>query len=139
MPNRIGPKEAHALLAEGYTYVDVRSEGEFENGHPPGAVNVPILHKGPFGSTPNVAFVEVFRRLFPPGAKVVVGCAGGVRSMKACGVLEDQGYEGLFELRTGWAGSRDGVGQLVEPGWPDSGLPVETGQPPGRSWASLKG
>ena len=41
-PTRISPQEASAKLAEGWTYVDVRTEQEFEAGHPPGAVNVPI-------------------------------------------------------------------------------------------------
>ena len=39
----ISPQDAHDLMTrEGYTYVDVRTEGEFANGHPEGAVNVPI-------------------------------------------------------------------------------------------------
>lgn len=39
---RISPQEASQKLAEGWTYVDVRTVEEFEAGHPPGAVNVPI-------------------------------------------------------------------------------------------------
>ncbi len=39
---RLPPDEAKAKLDEGFTYVDVRTEEEFEEGHPEGAVNVPV-------------------------------------------------------------------------------------------------
>ena len=36
---------AHKLQSDaGYTYIDVRSIPEFENGHPTGAHNVPLLN-----------------------------------------------------------------------------------------------
>src|SRR4051812_21955325 len=44
MVKRVLPREAAALLADGWAYLDVRSIPEFEQGHPPGAVNVPLLH-----------------------------------------------------------------------------------------------
>ena len=39
--------EAHALQQQGYTYVDVRSTHEFADGHPAGAVNVPLVEPDP--------------------------------------------------------------------------------------------
>ena len=44
MVKRVTPPEADALLAQGWTYLDVRSIPEFEGGHPAGAANVPLLH-----------------------------------------------------------------------------------------------
>ena len=44
---RISPAEAQALVAEGWVYLDVRSEPEFAAGHPVGAHNVPLQHVGP--------------------------------------------------------------------------------------------
>ena len=40
---RIDPEEARELLdsGESYTYLDVRSEEEFAQGHVPGSVNIP--------------------------------------------------------------------------------------------------
>src|SRR6187402_2299132 len=38
----ISAEEAQRLLGQGYTYVDVRSESEFVEGHAPGALNVPL-------------------------------------------------------------------------------------------------
>ena len=39
---RLSVQEASERLASGFTYVDVRTPEEFEAGHPPGAVNVPV-------------------------------------------------------------------------------------------------
>ena len=41
----VSVREARDKQREGYTYVDVRSIPEFEQGHPEGAVNVPLLHR----------------------------------------------------------------------------------------------
>ena len=41
----VSVREAHEKQGQGYTYVDVRSIPEFEQGHPAGAVNVPLLHR----------------------------------------------------------------------------------------------
>ncbi len=56
------PEEAAKLLEQGYVYVDVRTEAEFEQGHPPGALNVPISHAGPAGMTPNAEFLQVMEQ-----------------------------------------------------------------------------
>jgi rhodanese-related sulfurtransferase len=60
----VTPEEAAALLAEGYVYVDVRSEPEFEAGHVPGALNVPLLHQGPGGMSANPEFLSVMQQAF---------------------------------------------------------------------------
>ena len=44
MVKRVTPPEASTLLGEGWVYLDVRSIPEFDDGHPPGAANVPLLH-----------------------------------------------------------------------------------------------
>jgi rhodanese-related sulfurtransferase len=136
---RISPEEAHAKIREGYAYVDVRTEEEFEQGHPEGAVNVPIFFAGPGGMTPNVDFVKVMVASFPLDAKIVVGCKAGGRSLKARDALVRQGYTDVFDQRAGWDGARDAFGQITEPGWSRAGLPVENGAPAGRSYAALKG
>jgi len=134
---QVTPEEAAKLLEQGYVYVDVRSEPEFEQGHPPGAVNVPISHASPAGMTPNEEFVEVMKRAFPGDARLVVGCKAGPRSKRAVAMLEQAGFTDLCEMSAGFSGTRDAFGRPV-PGWSSAGLPVETGTPAGQSYADVK-
>ena len=83
------PLEAFALLASGYVYVDVRSEPEFDEGRPRGAVNVPWRKFGVRGLEPNAAFVEDVRARFERDARIVVGCKFGDRARRAAAVLAE--------------------------------------------------
>ena len=125
---RISPAEASARLAEGYTYVDVRTPQEFEAGHPAGAVNVPIA---------NPDFLRVMNAAFGPDAKIVVGCQAGSRSARAAKALVDDGFKNVLDQRAGWGGARNPFGQITEPGWQGAGLPSENGSPAGRSWGDM--
>lgn len=121
------------------TYVDVRSEQEFGDGHPEGAVNVPWAHMSADGMAPNPAFLAAMNALFSRDEpKIVLGCRSGHRSMRAAEALIADGWGPLFEQRAGWDGARDPFGQVSEAGWARAGLPVATGQPPGRCWADVK-
>ena len=113
-------------MDEGWTYVDVRSAGEFDQGHPSGAVNIPLLNGGPGGLVPNPDFVQQMKARFPQASKLVIGCQAGGRSAKAVGLLASEGYTNLVDQRCGFGGSR-GPDGTPEPGWAASGLPVETG------------
>jgi rhodanese-related sulfurtransferase len=135
--NRVSPAEAKKLLDEGYLYVDVRSEPEYAAGHPVGAHNVPIMHAGPGGMTPNTEFLAVVQALYPRDAKLVVGCKAGGRSLRAAEMLTGAGFTQVIDQRAGFDGPRDGFGQLTEPGWAPAGLPVETATA-GGSYAELK-
>jgi rhodanese-related sulfurtransferase len=135
---RISPQEALAKMNEGYVYVDVRSEPEFVEGHPTGAVNVPIMHMGAGGMTPNPDFLKVMTASFPKDGKIVVGCKAGGRSRRAAQALTAQGYTSILDQRAGWDGARDSFGQVTEPGWSRAGLPSETGEPAGRAYADLR-
>jgi rhodanese-related sulfurtransferase len=113
---RISPAEAHAkMLDEGFTYVDVRRPEEFAEGHPAGAINVPV------GET----FVADMDARFGKDAKIVVGCRTGSRSLKAQGMLVAAGFTNVLEQRAGWDGARGSFGEIVEPGWKRAGLPSE--------------
>src|SRR5437867_724371 len=109
---RISPKEAKALLDQGWTYLDVRSEGEYAQAHPDGAVNVPLMHMGPGGMRPNDQFLSVVKAAFAKDAKLVVGCQAGGRSMRAVTVLEQEGYSQLVDQRAGFGGARDQSGRV---------------------------
>ena len=135
---RISPAEAHAKLASGYVYVDVRSEAEFEDGHPEGAYNVPLMHAGGGGMVANADFLKVMNAAFPKDAKLVVGCKSGGRSLRAAQALVADGFTGVVDQRAGWDGVRDAFGQVKEPGWSRAGLPVATAATAGRAYADLK-
>jgi rhodanese-related sulfurtransferase len=137
-PTRISPQDASAKLAEGWTYVDVRTPAEFEAGHPPAAVNVPIMHAGGEGMVPNPDFLAAMTATFQMGAPIVVGCKAGGRSLRAAHALLGAGFTNILDQRAGWDGARDAFGQITEPGWSRAGLPVEEGQPEGRSWDDVK-
>ena len=137
MARRVTPPEAAALLAQGWTYVDVRSEPEFLQGHPAGAVNIPLLHAGPGRMTQNPDFLTVVEATFPPQTKLVVGCKSGPRSLQALALLGTRGYHDVVDVRGGFAGERDAFGRVVVTGWQASGLPVATTPAPGCSYADL--
>jgi rhodanese-related sulfurtransferase len=133
----VAPEEAVALLDDGYVYVDVRSEPEFEQGHPPGALNVPLMHLGPGGMSPNPEFMQVMQAAFGKDEKLLIGCRSGGRSRRAAELLAEVGYQNLADLVTGWEGSRDPFGR-TNPGWVRKGLPVETGKPASQGYDDVK-
>jgi rhodanese-related sulfurtransferase len=135
---RVSPKEAKELVDAGWVYLDVRSEPEFEQGRPSGAVNVPLMHAGAAGMTPNADFLTVVQAAFPKATKLVVGCQAGGRSARAAQLLEGAGYSELVDQRAGFGGARDGGGRITEPGWAAEGLPVDKGQPSPGSYEALR-
>jgi len=139
MVKQVSVSEAHAQQQQGGTYVDVRSTPEFADGHPAGAVNVPIFE--PDEDTgqmmPNPDFVRVMKTAFPRDAKLLVGCQVGGRAVRAAQVLESFGFTNVTVVRGGFGGARDPIGRVVDPGWADSGLPVGKGRDAGRSYAVL--
>ena len=113
---RISPQEAAEKLTEGWVYVDVREEIDFEAGHPRGAVNVPY-------SRHEERFVEQVRAATPV-RRVILGCASGIVSVHAAEMLAHAGFE-VLEQRAGFDGTRGTFGQLEEPGWERLGLPTD--------------
>jgi len=136
--NRISAEEANKLLEAGWIYLDVRSEPEFEQGHPKGALNIPLLKAGPGGMVPNPDFLRVTRATLPLGSKIVVGCQSGGRSFQAAQILQDVGYADVVDQRAGFGGARDRSGRIVEPGWAAVQLPTESGPSPGRAYLDLE-
>ena len=133
----VSPEQAQELIEQGAVYVDVRSEPEFEQGHPPGALNVPIAHLGPGGMTPNAEFLSVMQSAFAKTEQLVVGCKAGGRSRRAAEMLEQAGFADLSDMAAGWEGSRDAFGR-PQPGWSKKGLPVETGNPEEQSYEGVQ-
>jgi len=121
------PPQAHEILQKNpdAIYLDVRTEAEFAQGHPQGAINIPVVFiKGPGQMEPNNDFLGVAEKALPKGKKLVVGCMAGGRSQRACEILEQAGYSDLSNVRGGFGGARDASGAIVVVGWRDAGLPV---------------
>jgi rhodanese-related sulfurtransferase len=135
---RVPPGEAARLQGEGWIYVDVRTVEEFAEGHPPGAYNVPFMQPGPHGQKPNPRFFAAMQAVFPPDSKLLLGCRTGNRSLRAAEALEERGFVNLIDVRGGFAGEVDALGDVVCPGWSAVGLPVATAAEPGHSWAELE-
>ncbi|MEU5593022.1 rhodanese-like domain-containing protein [Streptomyces sp. NPDC020298] len=80
-PCALTTDEARTRLHE-FTVIDVRTPGEYASGHLPGALNIPLDH---------------IRRALPGirhaagHGEVLVVCASGARSQKACELLAEQG------------------------------------------------
>ncbi len=92
----ITPQQAHDLLSANAdaVYIDVRTEREFANGHPQGAVNIPVAFPDPArGMMMNNDFVKIVEANFPRDKKIVVGCQAGPRSTAAAGLLQQAGFQ----------------------------------------------
>lgn len=130
-------QEAHASQANA-TYVDVRSVPEFAQGHPAGAVNVPLLHldERTGQMIPNRDFVAVMQANFPPDTPLLIGCQVGGRSAQAAQILAQVGYQDVANVLGGYGGAPYPMGGSQ--GWTQAGLPVETEQIPGESYETLR-
>ncbi len=123
---RISPEEAMALMGgdEGWTYLDVRTEEEFDEGHAPGALNIPVAVRTPRGMQPNPDFLKEVQAELSSDAPVITACLRGGRSMRAAALLLEAGFVQVVDMRGGWDGEMDGFGTIVYPGWLRRGLPV---------------
>ena len=78
--------------------IDVREVGEFAAGHLPDAINLPLSK-----------FEERLGELDKlKGSPLILCCASGMRSGKACGVLKKAGFDSLYNLEGGvdaWVGA----------------------------------
>jgi rhodanese-related sulfurtransferase len=136
----ITPQQAHDILTKdpSVVYIDVRTEREFANGHPQGAVNIPVAFPDPArGMMMNENFVRVVEANFPREKNIIVGCQAGPRSNAAAGLLQQAGYQDVSNMLGGFGGMRDPMGTVVAPGWASSGLPVSNDNGEGVSYQSL--
>jgi len=133
---RISPTEAHRrALEEGCRILDVRSVREFEQGHPPGAINIPILDFVAGGTmAPNPDFTSVVQRTFSAQTPIAVLCRSGRRSLMAAEQLTAAGMADVVDIAGGFHGNPPGR----EPGWLELGLDHTLEAGPGETWASLK-
>jgi rhodanese-related sulfurtransferase len=127
------------MQESGAVYLDVRSRAEYEQGHPAGAVNVPLLDRDDETGQmqPNLDFTRIVQANFPPATTLLIGCQMGGRSARAAQILETFGFTNVSNVKGGFGGARDVLGRQIDPGWVESGLPVEIEAPAGKSYADL--
>jgi rhodanese-related sulfurtransferase len=99
-PKEISRAEAREMLDQGAQLIDVRADHEWETGHLPGAVHIPLAELAG-----RVAEVDKDR-------PVILYCRGGNRSSMATTALAEAGYDA--------AKLTDGA-----VGWEEEGLPFE--------------
>ncbi len=136
----ITPQQAHDVLTADSkaVYIDVRTEREFANGHPQGAVNIPVAFPDPArGMVMNADFVRIVEAHFPKEKKIIVGCQAGPRSNAAAGLLQQAGYQDISNMVGGFGGMRDPMGTVIAPGWSSLGLPASQDNGEGVSYQSL--
>jgi rhodanese-related sulfurtransferase len=136
----VTPQQAHDILSKdpSVVYIDVRTEREFANGHPAGAVNIPVAFPDPTrGMMMNADFVKVVEANFPHEKQIIVGCQAGPRSTAAANLLQQAGFQDVSNLLGGFGGMRDQMGNVSAPGWAASGLPVSNDNGEGVSYQSL--
>lgn len=139
-PERIDVRQARDALEKDAVYIDVRTEEEFAEGHPDGAINVPIGTPNPhlLRLEANPDFLEVVRAAVPEHTDIVIGCRSGPRAEMAANLLTQSGYPKVRWILGGFHGITDAFGNVVAPGWRDLGYPVsrETGE--GIGYGSLR-
>ena len=95
--------EAQGRVRAGARLLDVREDGEWEQGHARGAEH---LGRG-------VIERDIEGRVPDRGAELILYCGGGYRSALACDNLQRMGYTNVHSLAGGWKA------------WKDAGAPVE--------------
>jgi rhodanese-related sulfurtransferase len=105
-PGRLTPAQAHQQTNDGKAVLlDVRETAEWEAGHAPGALHLPLSRLTAGASLPAVA----------QGKPVVAICRSGNRSQQAAKLLAGRGVE-----------ATDVTGGMTA--WAREGLPVTGGQ-----------
>lgn len=97
--NAVTPAEATQLInREDAHIVDVREADEYASGHLPDAKNIPVAKLAD-----RIGELEKFK-----DKPIIVCCATGMRSNKACAELKKHGFEKMHNLAGGvdaWVGA----------------------------------
>ena len=141
-PERIDVKQAREIMEadKDAVYIDVRTEEEFAEGHPEGAINIPIGTPNPLMQRidPNADFLDVVRASVPEHTPIVVGCRAGPRAELAANVLSQNGYPKVRWILGGFHGMSDAMGMVVAPGWRELGFPESRDVGEGVGYSSLR-
>jgi rhodanese-related sulfurtransferase len=99
----VSPKDALALHGQNVVFLDVREPNEWNLGHIPGAIHIPL------GQLEVKVETAVDR-----SKRVVVYCAAGARSALAAQTMLQMGYANVTSLRDGIRGWADAGGEIED-------------------------
>ena len=121
-------------------YVDVRTPQEFEKGHPPNAINIPVVFPNPATRQmdANTDFIKVIEAHVPKDTTVILGCQMGGRSQMAAEIMDEFGFTDVSNMQGGFGGVRNPTGEIVAPGWLQMEYPVETRVDDANGYEALK-
>ena len=88
MLGQVGNATAMEYLKQGAKVIDVRSVGEFQSGHLPNAINIPV------GEIEH----QISEQVTNKNQVLLLHCASGVRSAMAAKTLTRLGYTNVFNL-----------------------------------------
>ncbi len=102
----VNTEEAKELFDKGITFIDVRSNRDWEAGRIPGAIHIELK---------KVYSLETLSAVVDSDQPVVIYCnsSGCMRSSKACAQAVEWGYSKVYYYRLGY------------PDWKSSGLAIE--------------
>ena len=93
----LGPKVDFAeMVKNGATVIDVRTKGEFQQGHIKGSVNIPLNN------------LKNSLNKIKKDKPVITCCASGARSASAKGILKSSGYSEVHN-GGGWMSLRNKI------------------------------
>lgn len=92
----ISPEDFKAKIDEidSYTLIDVRTEGEYRQGHIIGSTLIPL----------DVLTSEIEKKVPNKSQEIFVNCRSGGRSTQAVHMLQDMGYTNVINLTGGVLG-----------------------------------
>ncbi len=85
---QVSPATAREWLDKGALVIDVRSEGEFQERHLPGTINIPLNRLGD----------EITQRATNKEQPLLLHCLSGTRSTLGTSTLKKLGYHHVFNL-----------------------------------------
>ncbi len=98
----IEPEKLSSLTARpGVSLIDVRTEGEYKEGHIPGAIQMDVLQEA--------QFLQQIQALDPKKSYVLY-CRSGRRSKQAMDLMQKQGFQKVVHLEGGiesWKGPKE--------------------------------
>lgn len=97
---KVTGEDLQALLADGgqITVVDVREDRLFKSGHVPGAINIP------YNGAHKRILTELGKTELGKEERIVFVCHGGPMGDELAGILLDNGYKYVYNLRRGMWG-----------------------------------
>jgi rhodanese-related sulfurtransferase len=107
LPSEIQAGQAYEMYRSGATFVDVRTQSEWDQGHIPRSLSIPLDE------------LDSHLDKLPQDSDIVVVCRSGVRSKEGATILREAGFTRVTCLSGGlqaWASA----GYPLE-AWPDAG------------------